>query len=177
MLDGIESVPCFTHHPAVPQSLAKILVHTVFSTKDRRPFLRDPALRAALHEYLGGISKRLECAPLRIGGVEDHVHLLARLGRTMAQAEWIKELKRASNLWLKEQPTPPSAADGPSAPLGEFAWQSGYACFSVSVSNLDAVTSYIDGQAEHHQRVSFQEELRALLARHGEHWDEQYVWD
>ena len=161
----------------MPQSLSAVYIHAVFSTKDRRPFLRDATLRASLHGYLGAISNKLECAPLRIGGVEDHVHILARLGRTVSQAEWVKEVKRVSNLWLKEQLAPPPSPDGPSAPLAEFAWQSGYACFSVSVSSLDAVTAYIHKQPEHHRKVSFQDELRALLTKHGETWDERYVWD
>jgi len=153
------------HFKDMPQSLSTVYLHAAFSTKERRPFLTDLSLRNSLHGYLGAISKNLGCAPLRVGGVEDHVHILSRLGRTISQAEWIKELKRASNPWLKEQS------------LSEFAWQSGYACFSVSVSNLDAVTAYIDGQAEHHRKRSFQDELRALLTKHGEAWDEKYVWD
>ena len=161
----------------MPQSLSAVYLHAIFSTKDRRPFLRDRSLRSSLHAYIGAISKKLECAPLRVGGTEDHTHVLARLGRTMTQAEWIKEIKRASNLWLKEQADPPAAPDGPSAPLSEFAWQSGYACFSVSVSNLDLVTAYIDNQEEHHRKVSFQDELRAFLKKHRETWDEKYVWD
>ena len=82
----------------MPQSLSAVYVHAVFSTKHRRPFLRSAGFRTSLHRWLGGISKQLECAPLRIGGDEDHVHILARLGRTMSQGAWIKELKRASNL-------------------------------------------------------------------------------
>ena len=161
----------------MPQSLSAVYLHAVFSTKERRPFLRNPGLRASLHDYLGGISKNLKCAPLRIGGVEDPVHILARLGRTITQSEWVKELKRGSNLWLKEQPAPPTPQDWPSAPLSQFAWQNGYACFSVSVSNLPAVTAYIDGQAEHHRKTTFQAELRALLKKHGETWDEKHLWD
>ena len=161
----------------MPQSLSAVYVHAVFSTKDRRPFLVDPTLRAALHGHLGEVSKRLECAPLRIGGVEDHVHLLVRLGRTVSQADWIKEVKRVSSAWMKAQP-PPTPMDGqPAAPLAEFAWQGGYAGFSVSVSNLEAVTKYIEAQVEHHRKVTFQDELRRLLERHRETWDERYVWD
>ena len=152
----------------MPQSLSAVYVHAVFSTKDRRPFFRDRTLRTALHSYLGGISLKLECPPLRIGGVEDHVHILGRLGRNIAQKDWIKELKRVSNSWLQSQPV---------AGLSEFSWQGGYACFSVSVSNLEAVTKYIDGQEEHHQKVSFQDELRMFLKKHGEAWDEKYLWD
>lgn len=161
----------------MPQSLSAVYLHAVFSTKERRPFLRDPFLRNSLHGYLGGISKKLDCAPLCIGGVEDHVHILGRLGRTLTQADWIKELKRASTLWMKDQVTPPASTEGPSAPLAEFAWQGGYACFSVSVSNLKAVAAYIDGQAAHHRKMSFQDELRTLLKKHGEVWDEKYLWD
>ncbi len=85
----------------MPQSLSAVHVHIVFSTKGRRPFLRDRDKRIELHKYLGGISKHLDCPALAIGGVADHVHLLVRLGRSMSQAELVKELKRASNLWLK----------------------------------------------------------------------------
>ena len=101
-----------------------------------------------------------------MGGVADHVHILARLGRTVTQADWIKELKRASTLWLKTQPS-----------VSEFSWQSGYGCFSVSVSNIDTVTAYIDNQQEHHKKQSFQDELRALLRKHGKTWDEKYLWE
>jgi putative transposase len=111
----------------MPQSLSVVYIHLVFSTKDRRPFLRDKATRDALHSYLGAISKELDCPPIRVGGVEDHVHLLCRFGRTITQADWVKELKRVSSGWLKQQ----SRLDA------DFEWQCGYADFSVSQSNLD----------------------------------------
>lgn len=151
----------------MPQSLSAVYVHLVFSTKDRRPLLRDPAVREALHAQLGGISKTLECPPIRAGGVEDHVHFLARLGRTIAQADWVKELKRVSNLWLKD-----AGAD-----YADFEWQGGYAAFSVSQSNLERVVAYISNQEYHHRKMSFQEELRTLLRKHLIEWDERYVWD
>jgi len=87
----------------MPQSLSAVYIHLVFSTKERRPFLRDKVVRESLHAYLGAVSKQLECPPLKVGGVEDHVHLLCRFARTITQAEWVKEIKRVSNLWLKEQ--------------------------------------------------------------------------
>jgi len=87
----------------MPQSLSVVYIPLVFSTKERRPFLRDKPIRDKLNAQLGGISKTLECPPLIVGGVEDHVHLLCRFGRTITQAEWVKELKRVSNGWLKEQ--------------------------------------------------------------------------
>ena len=116
----------------MPQSLSAVYVHLVFSTKNRQPFLRDKDMRTGLHAQLGGISKTLGCAPILTGGVEDHVHLLARFGRTITQAEWVKELKRVSNIWLKKE-----------YKLSDFEWQGGYADFSVSESNLEQVTRYI----------------------------------
>ena len=86
----------------MPQSLSAVYTHLVFSTKERRPFLRDRQLRESVHAYLGEVSKRLECPPILVGGVEDHVHLLARFGRTITQSEWVKELKRVSNEWILE---------------------------------------------------------------------------
>ncbi len=85
----------------MPQSLSAVYIHLTFSTKERRPYLRDETLRKDLFAQLGSISKQLDCPPIKVGGVEDHVHLLARFGRTITQAEWVKELKRVSNLWLK----------------------------------------------------------------------------
>ena len=115
----------------MPQSLSAVYIHLVFSTKNRQPFLRDKVIRTRLHAQLGGISKALGCAPILTGGVEDHVHLLARFGRTITQAEWVKELKRASNLWLKDE-----------YKIRDFEWQGGYADFSVSESNLEEVKRY-----------------------------------
>lgn len=151
----------------MPQSLSVVYLHLVFSVKDRHPLLRDKTLRDETHAYLSGISKRLDCAPISVGGVEDHVHLLCRFGRTITQAEWVKELKRVSNLWLKEE----------KPGLGDFEWQGGYAAFSVSQSNLEQVKKYIENQEEHHRTISFQDELRALLRKHEMEWDEKYVWD
>ena len=151
----------------MPQSLSAVYLHLVFSTKDRHPFLRDPSLRAETHAYLGGISKQLDCTPIIIGGVDDHVHILARHARTIAQADWVKELKRVSSLWIKQR--------DPS--LRDFAWQSGYGIFSVSASNLETVERYIANQEEHHRKTTFQDEYRAFLKRHAIPWDEKYVWD
>ena len=94
----------------MPQSLSAVYIHLIFSTKDRFPYLTDEQIQRDLHAYLGEISKRLDSPPIRVGGVEDHVHLLARFGRTITQAEWIKELKRVSNGWLKSRPSSFSVA-------------------------------------------------------------------
>ena len=138
-----------------------------FGLFDKGPFLRDKSTRGALHAYIGSVSREVECPSLVVGGVEDHVHLLGRLSRTITQAEWVKELKRVSNLWLKEQ----------GGQYADFAWQGGYAAFSVSQSNVKQVTEYIVAQEEHHQTIGFQDELRALLRRHEIEWEEKYMWD
>jgi REP element-mobilizing transposase RayT len=151
----------------MPQSLARILVHTVFSTKDRRPFLRDAAVREELHRYLGGILANHDCQPIIVGGVADHVHLLSTLSRTGTPAEMVKEVKRGSSLWLKTR----------SPDLQEFAWQNGYGIFSIGASQVEAVRRYIGGQEEHHRRMSFEHEFRQLLRRYGIEFDERYVWD
>jgi putative transposase len=151
----------------MPQSLSAVYIHLVFSTKERRPFFRDASFRESLYAYLGSVSKQLECPSLIVGGVEDHVHLLCRFARTITQSEWVKELKRVSNLWLKEQ----------KRDFCDFQWQGGYADFRVSQSNVEQVTRYINDQVEHHQKQTFQEELRALLRKHNLEWDENYVWD
>jgi putative transposase len=151
----------------MPQSLAKILVHSVFSTKDRRPFLHDRALRQELHHYLGGILAHLDCQPMIVGGVEDHVHLLCALSRTCEPAAMIKEAIRGSSLWLKTR----------SPELQHFAWQNGYGIFSVGFSQIAPVRKYIAGQEEHHRKTSFQDEFRQLLRRYEIAFDERYVWD
>ena len=147
---GVESMVRHRHPDAMPQSLAKILVHTVFSTKDRRPFLRDRSLREELHRYLGGILSRLECQPIIVGGVEDHAHLLCALARTCEPASMVKEIKRGSTLWLKTK----------SPDLRDFAWQNGYGIFSIGFSQIQSVRDYIAGQDEHHRKMSFQDEFR-----------------
>jgi len=151
----------------MPQSLSAVYIHLVFSTKDRRPWLRDKSLRQSLHAYVGSVSKQLDCPALIVGGVEDHVHLLARFARTITQADWVKELKRVSSAWLK----------GQTRDSLDFQWQGGYADFGVSQSNLEQVTHYIGNQENHHTKMSFQEELRALLRKHHLEWDERYLWD
>ncbi len=151
----------------MPQSLSAVYIHGIFSTKERRPFLQVKSLRADVHSYIGGISKQLHCPPIRVGGVEDHVHILARLSRTVTQADWIKETKRSSTAWIKQT----------GLVRGGFAWQAGYAVFSVSLGDIDGVDQYIADQEKHHHQFSFQDELRMFVKQHGIEWDERYVWD
>ena len=120
-----------------------------------------------MHRYLGAVSARLKCPVIRVGGVADHVHCLARQARTITVAEWVKELKRASSLWATTQ----------GAALSGFQWQAGYAAFSVSQSLSRKVEQYIEQQVEHHRRFDFQAELRKLLEGHGVGYDGRYLWD
>ncbi len=149
------------------QSLAKVLLHVVFSTKERRPFLRNPQLREETHRYLGGILNGLGCPSIAVGGVEDHVHVLSTLSRTHTISDLIKEVKRSSSLWIKDR----------EPELAAFAWQGGYSAFSLVYSQLEKVRHYIANQEEHHRRQSFQDEFRELLRRYQIPYDEAYVWD
>ena len=151
----------------MPQSLSSVYLHVVFSTKGREPWLQDPVLRGECHAFLGGVSKQLDCPSVIVGGVEDHVHLLARFGRGVTQSDWVKELKRVSNRWIKER----------EPKMAGFAWQAGYGVFSVSSSALEDVEKYIQNQEEHHRKVTFQDEFRAFLRKHKVDCDERYVWD
>jgi len=151
----------------MPQSLSNVLVHIVFSTKERHPFLSRRALRMAMHKHLAAVSTELRCPVIKVGAVEDHVHLLARQAHTVTLAGWVRELKRTSSLWVKERP------EGPNV----FQWQAEYGAFSVSQSQSAAVERYIARQEAHHRSVSFQQEFRTLLERHQIAYDERYLWD
>src|SRR5262245_30343491 len=151
----------------MPQSLAQIYLHLVFSTKDRRQFLQDSDIRNEMQHYLGGICNGLDCPILRVGGVADHVHLLCRLGRSITIADLIKELKREPSKRIKMK----------SPSLADFHWQNGYGAFSISPGHVEQLIAYIVNQEKHHQRESFQDEYLRLLAKYGLEWDERYVWD
>jgi REP element-mobilizing transposase RayT len=151
----------------MPQSLSAVYIHLVFSTKGRQPFLRTPEARQEMHAYLGGVSKTLDCPPVIVGGVEDHVHLLCRMGRSITQSDWVKEIKRVSSIWIKQR----------DPALSTFAWQAGFGVFSVSASALERTIHYIATQEEHHNKRTFQDEYRTFLQKYGVEWDERYVWD
>ncbi len=151
----------------MPQSLSNVLLHIVFSTKNRAPFLKSKDLREELHGYMVGTLNNIECPSLITRAVEDHLHCLCQLSRKISIAQLIEEMKTESSIWLKKQ----------SPSLHDFYWQSGYGAFSVSQSNVEQVKVYIANQEEHHRRMTFQDELRALLRRHNIEFDERYVWD
>ena len=147
------------------QSLALVLVHVIFSTKNRMPFFQSTELRSELHAYLTATLRGLECEPLVVGGVEDHVHILCRLSRKISLADLVQNLKTSSTRILKGKGQP------------DFGWQAGYGAFSVSQSARESVFTYIANQEIHHRRMNFQDELRALLNKHGVPFEERYIWD
>lgn len=149
----------------MPQSLTRIYVHTVFSTKHRFPFVQEADRLERLHRFMGSVSKQLGSDPVRVGGVADHVHLLVNIGRKMAVSDYVKELKRVSSRWVKGRW------------CDAFSWQRGYRCFSVSERGVEAVTRYIERQPEHHRNLDFVTEYRGLLKQHHVEYDERYVWD
>ena len=148
------------------QSLSKIYVHLIFSTKDRERTLPDE-IRPDLHAYMGGTLKGLGCLPIEINTEPDHLHALFLLARTEALSDVVGHLKKSSNDWLRSR--------GPQ--FASFFWQAGFGAFSVSQSQVEDVRAYIRNQREHHRVKSFQEELRAFLKAYEIEFDERYVWD
>jgi putative transposase len=149
----------------MPHSYTSITVHVVFSTKDRKPQITS-TLEERLFPYFGGILRELEGKLLKVNGVEDHVHLLARIPAKVSIADALEKVKGSSSKWIHE--TFPDCY--------AFRWQRGYAAFSVSESQISRVAAYIDRQKHHHRKVSFRDELLRLLGTHGISVDERYLW-
>ncbi|MCZ7644728.1 MAG: IS200/IS605 family transposase [Planctomycetota bacterium] len=147
-------------------TFSSLFTHFVFSTKERATFL-DPELRPRLFSYLGGIAREQNATLVSANGAADHIHLLALLHPTIAPADFVRTLKAGSSRWIHE-----TFSD-----LAGFAWQTGYGAFSVSKSNVETVVAYIRGQEEHHRKMTFKEELLALLRKHDLDYDERYLWD
>jgi len=150
----------------MPQSLAKLYVHLVFSTKNRDRVLLDD-VRPDLHAYIGGTLNGMGCGPVEINTEPDHAHVLFLLSRTEALSDVVGGLKKSATEWLRAR----------SPNYSGFHWQAGYGAFSVSQSALDDVRAYIRDQREHHRGRTFQDEFRALLQKYEIEFDERYVWD
>ncbi|HNM47610.1 MAG TPA: transposase [Candidatus Sumerlaeota bacterium] len=148
----------------MPQSLANILIHAIWSVKERRPLIVD-SVRGGLHGYMAGILKNIESPALVINSVADHIHVICQLSKNIAACKLVEEVKKSSSKWMKEQG------------ILDFAWQNGYGVFSVSQSNVEAVREYIEGQAEHHRKRDFKDEFREFCKRYNVALDERYVWD
>jgi len=145
---------------------ANVMIHGVFSTRGRRPMLNAPAM-PELAKVIGGILRKRQGKLLALNGPDNHVHLLGIFHPKHALSDQFRDIKAISSRWVRERPGGPAS----------FAWQTGYAAFSVSRSNAAQVESYIAGQAEHHRRQTFEEELVALLKRHGIDYDPRYTFD
>ena len=141
-----------------------ILLHFIFSTQGRRPFIK-PEFRDDLFAYLGGIVREMQGTALIINGTADHVHVLVRIRPAQSAAEIARVVKANSSRWVHEKWS------------SEFGWQTGYGVFSVSESNVAEVTKYIAGQEDHHQKHSFQEEFVSFLKKNNIVYDEKYIWD
>ena len=148
------------------QSLSNIIVHLVFSTKNRRQLLRDSE-RSQVHAYMAGILKNNDSPLIEINSVTDHVHILFVQSKNHAPAKIIEQLKSSSSGWIKE------VGSG----YSDFEWQSGYGEFSVSATQVEIVREYIRGQAEHHKREDFQTEYRRFCERNEKPLDERYAWE
>ncbi len=148
------------------QSLSKVLLHMVFSTKNREKTITKH-LRDSLHAYVSGLCRARGSEAYRVGGTDDHIHIACTLPRTVTMAKLVEEIKKTSSIWMKQQEhgTP------------NFSWQAGYGIFSLGQSQLPILLQYIDNQEEHHRIRSFKEELMGLLVKYGVAYEEKYLWD
>ncbi len=151
----------------MPQSLSKVYLHIVFSTKYRKRSI-DDHIAPELFAYLGGICREMKCTALEVGGYRDHVHILAVLHRTVCQSDLLEEIKKRSSFWIKTK----------GEPYQFFYWQDGYAVFSVSPSKVDKVRHYIQTQEGHHKtQENYKTELIRHLDEYKMEYDERYMWE
>ena len=147
----------------MPNNYLRLYVHLIWKTWDHLPLVT-PDVRAHIFPILLHKARELGCSALAIGGVEDHVHMLVRFGRTISIADWLRETKRSSS----------SHARGVHP---NFSWQAGYGVFAVETDRVPQVSAYIRNQEEHHKAFSYQDELRKLMTEQGVAWDERYFWE
>jgi putative transposase len=147
------------------QSLARILIHIVFSTKNREKLLSND-VRTGAFAYMATVGRDMNCEVFRVGGMADHVHLAISLNRTVSTAEFVKKVKQTTSVWMKEH-----------GGCGDFEWQAGYGAFSIGEWQLPALVRYVENQESHHRVRTFQEEYRELLGKYGVESDERYLWD
>ena len=150
----------------MPQSLTKLYLHIVFSTKNRVSCLED-SITPELYKYFGGILNNLECSPIKIGGYYDHIHILCCLSKKITVIKLLEDIKKSASKWMKTK----------GAEFENFHWQDGYGAFTVSPSNIKKVTEYIERQHEHHDKKLFKEEYIELLTANEVEYDERYFLD
>ncbi|MDP1879867.1 MAG: IS200/IS605 family transposase [Parachlamydiaceae bacterium] len=148
------------------QSLSDVVIHLIFSTKNREPIITDD-IESELFRYICGRADQLKSSVIRINGMEDHIHILLHLSKEVTYSDLIADLKANSSRWIKSK----------GEKFQHFSWQSGYGAFSVSRSMVDRVIHYINNQKEHHKKYSFKEELLLMLKRAKIKYDEKYLWD
>ena len=150
----------------MPQSIAQVYIHLIFRNKNSYPFL-NKNIRKRLNPYMAAIMKAYDAPVIEINSVSDHVHIFFRMSKKYLLPKVIEELKKQSSKWLKE----------PEQGLQKFAWQNGYAAFSVSSSKLEAVRNYIKNQEKHHQDMTFEEEIEEFMRWYQvEEYDPRYFW-
>ena len=147
-------------------TLTNLLYHIVYSTKHREPWII-PSLCDDLYDYIGGIIRGEGGVLLAIGGITDHIHIVARFKTEPSVAQMIKTIKAKSSKWVNELP----------GRVDRFSWQIGYGAFTVSASQLPKVIRYVQNQEEHHRKTTFQEEFISLLKKHKIEYDERFLWD
>jgi putative transposase len=150
----------------MPQSLVKNYMHIIFSTKNRERLINE-SVENELYHYLGGTCKKLDCQPLKIGGYDDHIHILCMLSKKITLMKLLEEVKSHSSKWIKTI----------DKRLENFYWQDGYGAFSVNPAETELVIKYISNQRVHHPGTSFQDEFRAFLKKYRVDYSEKYVWD
>lgn len=149
----------------MPHTYSRILVHLIFSTKDREPVI-DSEVRPKLWAYIAGIIRESGGGAISVNGAAEHVHAVFVLPARRSVSEMVRLVKSNSSKWMHETHR-----------RSGFGWQRGYAAFSVSQSVLPAVAEYIAEQEEHHRKKSFHEEYKGFLEKHGVSFDERYMWD
>ena len=150
----------------VSTTLTNLLVHVIFSTKDRKPIISDQ-YRERLYAYIGGIIRNEGAEPLALGGTADHIHFVAKIKSNQSLSDLVRKIKANSSKWINEN----------NLTKEKFAWQNGYGGFSVSASQIEKVRSYIENQADHHKKKTFKDELAEILAKHGVDFDPKYLSD
>jgi REP element-mobilizing transposase RayT len=147
------------------QSLSKLYVHTIFHVKNEQIIIRQEDEKE-LYAYMGGLIKQTFSDPIKIGGTHNHIHVLANMSKNISLAKFLEEIKKNSSRWIKTK----------DVHYRNFAWQGGYAGYSVSQSKVEVVLKYIENQREHHKKLTFQEEYLKFLKEYGIGYDENYLW-
>jgi putative transposase len=148
------------------QSLAQLYLHIVFSTKNHIPYIKS-SIRKELYNYIGGVLNIIECPSIKIGGIDDHIHILCRLSKKITTIKLLEEIKKPSSKWIKTK----------GEEFAKFHWQDGYGAFTVSPSGVNNIKLYIEHQEEHHSLKKFKDEYIELLKTNNVDYDERYLWD